>query len=439
MWKLFELAVNFFQVVVIIQTITKYLGAKYFNIKGKILSLLATTILFCELNYINRRMTFEGLAIIIPISITFIYAMIALKGSWKKKLYCSVLVMVFIIGVTALVLNIVGILCGSSYVNLVEEQSNARIISLIIIQVLIFYTTRIFLLKREEDIGELSWDMWFITIVIPLISIIILAFLLEISINTNMAFRDDGLKMAIFASLGVFLTNILIYLMYIKLKKDTTERIEYELLKQRYKIQERNIEDIKQLYSRLRKVKHDVKHHLNLIKMLIEDNKNSEALNYLKKYSDSEYSLKQDDIFCENMILNYIINLKSRIMEQKGINFYCDVCGNVQGVTDVDLNIVLGNLLDNAIEACESVYGKDKEVILSIYIRTSYLVIIVKNTYTGDLNNLYQKHTSKENCNEHGFGLLSVKDVVEKYNGKLDIEHSDEQVIIRTILEIETK
>src|SRR5699024_11215308 len=125
MWKLFELAVNFFQVVVIIQTITKYLGAKYFNIKGKILSLLATTILFCELNYINRRMTFEGLAIIIPISITFIYAMIALKGSWKKKLYCSVLVMVFIIGVTALVLNIVGILCGSSYVNLVEEQSNA--------------------------------------------------------------------------------------------------------------------------------------------------------------------------------------------------------------------------------------------------------------------------------------------------------------------------
>lgn len=436
MWKLFEISVNLFQVIIIIQTITKYLGAKYANWKGKLSSIIAVLILFVELNYVNTQTIFEGLAIVIPILITFIYAIVALQGSWKKKLYCSVLIMIFIIGVTSVTLNLIGILSGDSYLSLVEEQNGVRIISLIIIQVLIFYTTRIFIYKRDDDVGELPWDMWLITIIIPMISIVILTFVLEISINTTNAFRDSGLKMAIFASLGIFATNILIYLMYIKLKKDTSERIEYELLKQRYDIQEQNIKDIKLLYSHLQKVKHDVKHHINLLKILLENNKTSEALKYLSEYSELDFSANQDTIFCDNMIINYIINTKTKIMEKNSIKFYCDISENIGGISDLDLNIILGNLLDNAIEACNKEIVDEKEINLSIYKKASYLVIAVYNTFTGNLDNLYHMQTTKKNKEEHGFGLESVKDCLKKYNGTLNIESDNSRIVIKCLLEL---
>lgn len=436
MWKVFEISVNLFQVIIIIQTITKYLGTKYVNWKGKLSSIIAVLILFVELNYVNTQTIFEGLAIVIPILITFIYALVALQGSWKKKLYCSALIMIFIIGVTSVTLNLIGILSGDSYLTLVEKQNGVRIISLVIIQVLIFYTTRIFIYRKDDDVGELPWDMWLITIIIPMISIVILTFVLEISINTTNAFRDSGLKMAIFASLGIFLTNILIYLMYIKLKKDTSERIEYELLKQRYDIQEQNIKDIKLLYSHLQKVKHDVKHHINLLKILLKNNKTSEALKYLSEYSELDFSANQDTIFCDNMIINYIINTKTKIMEKNSIKFYCDICENIGGISDIDLNIILGNLLDNAIEACNKEIVDEKEINLSIYKKASYLVIAVYNTFTGNLENLYHMQTTKKNQEEHGFGLESVKDCLKKYNGTLNIESDNSRIVIKCLLEL---
>lgn len=414
MWDVFEISVNLFQVTIIIQTITNYLGSRYTDLKGKILGALAVAILFIELNYINEKVNFEGLAIIVPIFITFIYAVIALRGSWKKKLYCSVLIMIFIIGITTVVMNFMGILFDRTYVDLIEEKNNIRIISLVIIQVLIFYITRIFLHKRSEDVGELSWDMWIITIIIPIVSIMILAFVLEISINTIDEFRDSGIKMAILVSMGIFVTNISTYLMYIKLKKDTAEKIEYELLKQRYNIQERNIEDVKQLYSRLQKTKHDVKHHINLLIILLEKNRTEEALDYLIEYSKSIYSAKRDKIFCNNMIINYIINLKIQVMEEANIRFYCDICENIDGVSEVDLNIILGNLLDNAIEGCEKL-KEEREIALSIYRKACYLVVRVENTFLGNIDSLLKFQTTKKNNKEHGFGLLSVKDILEKY------------------------
>ena len=90
MWDCFEISVNLFQVIVIIQTITKYLGCKFGGLKSTACKIIFTIILFVELNYVNTKMFFEGIAIVIPIGIIFLYAVITLQGSWKKKLYCSV-------------------------------------------------------------------------------------------------------------------------------------------------------------------------------------------------------------------------------------------------------------------------------------------------------------------------------------------------------------
>lgn len=438
MWDYFEISVNLFQVIVIIQTITNYLGSKFTGLKSKVCKIIFIIILFIELNYVNMKVLFEGIAIVIPIVIVFVYAIIALQGTWKKKLYCSVLIMALIVGVTSIVLSLVGIIGGSTYINLIRERNAVRMISLLIIQVLIFYITRMYLYNKDADVGEVSWDIWLMNIIIPIISIVVLAFILEISINLTEHFKTKGIQMTVFASMGILLINILIYLMYMRLKRENAKRFEYELLKQRYDIQEKNIKDIKQLYSNLQKVKHDVKHHMNLLKILLEEKETDKALNYLLEYTDLEYAIQQDTIFCTNVIINYIINAKTQEMKKKNIQFYCDVCGDINGVSDVDLNIILGNILDNAIEACEKVTGR-KEIVLSIYRKASYLVIVVKNTYVGDLKALYNFKTTKKNQKEHGIGLQSVKEILENQGGKLNIENDEEQVIIKCIMEIDAE
>ena len=115
--------------------------------------------------------------------------------------------MAFIVAVTSIVLNIAGILGGYTYINLIKEQNEVRMISLLIIQVLIFYITRIYLYNKDVDVGEVSWDIWLMNIIIPIISIVVLAFILEISTNTTENFRNKGVQMAVFASMGIFLRS----------------------------------------------------------------------------------------------------------------------------------------------------------------------------------------------------------------------------------------
>ena len=87
MWRVIELAVNLFQSIIVIETITRYLQVRYEDFRRKIFPVIAVIVIFIELSYINHKMKFEGLAIVIPIIIMYVYALLTLKGDWKKKLY----------------------------------------------------------------------------------------------------------------------------------------------------------------------------------------------------------------------------------------------------------------------------------------------------------------------------------------------------------------
>ena len=93
-----------------------------------------------------------------------------------------------------------------------------------------------------------------------------------------------------------------------------------------------------------------------------------------------------------------------------------------------DLSIILGNLLDNAIEATEKL-EVEKDIFVSLMYRKEKLLIKVRNPYTGDLKkdragNYISEKKDREN---HGIGLKSVRKVVEKYEGVMEI-HTENQI-----------
>lgn len=436
LWTIFELAVNLFQVILVVQTITEALGAKYTGLKKQGIAWIFILLIFLETSFVNSILPFEGLAIVIPILMIFIYSMIALCGSWKKKLFTSLMLMVMIIGVTAIVMNVTGLIFGRSYIELVVEQNTLRFATLIIIQIIIFYITRIILLQNNKNDVSLSWEMLIVTLLLPCISILILSLSMELTIHLQPEFQEKAVRIATIVSIGIFTGDILTYCMYRKLKNDAAEKMEYEILRERYSMQEKNMNDLKLLYSNLQKTRHDIKHHINLLKELLERRETEDAIQYLKEYSESLYANNTNTIFSDSIIINYIINSKVAIMNQKGIRFYCDICDKIQGVSDVDINIILGNLLENAIEGCQHYDTDAKEIRLSIYKKAGYMIIDVENTYKGSLEDVKHLKTTKADKKNHGFGILSVKDVAEKYNGNLNIKEKDNKVESICILEM---
>ena len=123
-----------------------------------------------------------------------------------------------------------------------------------------------------------------------------------------------------------------------------------------------------------------------------------------------------------NTLIDTLINYKCAIALKYGIDVIADVLvpETISKVDCSDLSIILGNLIDNAIEAASECMDK-KKIDISIGIRRGELVINISNTYEKEPKIDKQGNfvTEKENCENHGFGIKSVKKAVEKYDGNI--------------------
>ena len=93
-------------------------------------------------------------------------------------------------------------------------------------------------------------------------------------------------------------------------------------------------------------------------------------------------------------------------------------------IIEDDMVIILGNILDNAIEACQKV--ENGRIHITGNYDRSVINIDITNSYNGEINKSDDVFvTSKDNKEEHGLGLLSVKSTIEKYNGVVEFNYDD--------------
>jgi len=130
-------------------------------------------------------------------------------------------------------------------------------------------------------------------------------------------------------------------------------------------------------------------------------------------------------------ILNYKIHEAKKQKIEVDLNLHIPEKLNIQ---PFDLVAVLGNLLDNAIEATSKL-EEDKKIKVSIELERNVLYVSVTNPFRGELlykdNKLKTTHKDEEN---HGLGLNSVQKSIEKYNGTINIRHTDKIFCVDVLL-----
>lgn len=196
------------------------------------------------------------------------------------------------------------------------------------------------------------------------------------------------------------------------------------LIKQQFDLQLNHMKNVDGIYLSIRKVIHDINNHITCLKNLADNNNITEIKEYLHKLSETVSSL-DFRIKTGNPICDAIINEKYNISQNEGIEFISDfILPKNTSLEPIDLCVILGNALDNSIEACRKVTNPStiKQISIKSFVRQMYLIIEISNTslerlkYTDD-----RIISTKPDKRNHGIGLSNINDVVKKYNGVLDI------------------
>lgn len=175
----------------------------------------------------------------------------------------------------------------------------------------------------------------------------------------------------------------------------------------------------------IRGIKHDVRHFIGVIRRLSEEGRYDELKQFL-----SEYTEKTDTeplpIFCENVVANSILGYYYLKAKESHIPFHCACSIETRlPISDSDLCIILGNALENAIEACGKL-GNASIRLISVEARTmnNQLLIKIENSYNGCLNMQDGSYLSTKSGKFHGIGMQNMKKVVETYGGFIKTEHN---------------
>ncbi len=194
-------------------------------------------------------------------------------------------------------------------------------------------------------------------------------------------------------------------------------------------------ENMKEILRTIKSQRHDLNNHLGTLYGLIYMKKYDRAKEYITKINNEIKSLDMI-IDTNNPVITSLLSMKKDKAFKIGINMNIEVqIPEVLDFDSIDLSIILGNLLDNAIEACEKI-GASVETYIDIYISLKedvlYIEIINCKAIDKKLSrkDMLNRFTSKEDFKNHGFGLGNVEFVVNKYNGNIDIRDTGEKFIV---------
>ena len=181
---------------------------------------------------------------------------------------------------------------------------------------------------------------------------------------------------------------------------------------------------------------HDIKNHLQSIKLLNEKHDSDKINAYIQQLMESS-DLRETTNICDNEMLNAILCRYQRQCNDKHIHFHTDIrSGTVQYIYQHDLTSLFCNLLENAMESAENIPDSFIELTVQKKENSPFVVIILINSCqnTPVYNQEGVPVSHKSDNGRHGFGIKSIKKVVKQYHGNLQMYYDNDSGTFHTII-----
>lgn len=276
--------------------------------------------------------------------------------------------------------------------------------------------------NREEFSGQ-----WVFLLLIVLMSICVAYVLL----NDNEISRVTALTVIIV----MIAVNLILYYFYTSMLDRYIFMQDNVLLREQIAIYESELRANMEQDRNVQALRHDMKHHIREIYSLADKNTDTDIIRYLDEMSDSMDNIEKV-ASTGNSVFDGILNYYAQKIKQEMNNVNFSVTLKIPTdleISSFDMNVILGNLLDNAMENVSGGAGQELQIEAVLEYIEGLLRIEVVNTFAGNVNKDGERFISHKGQG-HGFGLFNVKKITEKYSGYMMIEHESNRFKVVVLL-----
>ena len=234
-----------------------------------------------------------------------------------------------------------------------------------------------------------------------------------------------------------FLAAITVMYSYQRMKQSQEDALQNALVSKQVEELSGHVHTIEALYSDIRGIRHDINNHIMVLGNLLDKGETEEAAKYLNDWQNG-FPMPEINAKTGNPVTDIVISEKMREAEEAGIsftqNFHYPSSGKVESI---DIGVILNNALSNAISAASESDNPSVEV--KAWMNNNAYLIQVKNSFAGKLMLNPQTElpeTSKDDKERHGYGLMNMKRITEKYYGTIQLEQREDMVIFTALMMI---
>lgn len=185
-----------------------------------------------------------------------------------------------------------------------------------------------------------------------------------------------------------------------------------------------------------RRMRHDLRHHIHMVNYYLEEKNYDKLQEYVNAYRESIPDMERIR-FCDNrMVNNIIFYFASQAMEQK-IDFQAQlVVAEQLSVTDHEISVLLGNLLENALDACMEQKETERRIIVKGKGDAHSLIFTIDNTCENEIKKNKKGELLTTKSHGNGIGVNSAKKIVERYNGFFSADKKGEMFCVSFMLSL---
>ena len=361
---------------------------------------------FSQMEYIHFNMY-----LFLNLLVSFIYLYLYKKEAIFDTLYWITLVQwasfsAMIISSSFIYEIVYPVLNSSNIINLNETFDVIAMITILIVK----YVSLFLVTTNSPELKYLRGFPLIFSILVNIFSISIL----------NYQYEDANLVIPMIVSIIVLFVNISYFLIIRLLTKNISDLITMELDYKNIKLKMKYYEEVELINQEVKRYKHDLANHLNVLHYLIEVNKVEEARTYIEQMGIDLKNINKGFYYIEtgSEALDFILNSKLLVAREKGIEVNTNI-GPISGlfISNINLCTLLANLLDNSIEACEQYQTEGSFIDIKIALIKKNLVINIKNSSNPVKVDEEGNYITNKKSGDHGLGLLQINRIIDQYNG----------------------
>lgn len=278
-------------------------------------------------------------------------------------------------------------------------------------------------------------SFWRIAWLMPAVITFCNIYMIPIDYNNIRVGRVFQIAMVIEGVLFLFfmLFQSLLYIIAVT----TSRKIEADSTALMYQLQADQYEKMQAYLDETRRIRHDFKHTIAVLNELSQTGQYEKLQEYISNYSSEISNVQAPATYCENPVVNATIHYYMDIARSYDIRTKLQVVIPKEiAISDIDLCLIFGNLLDNAITACRKAKAGSRFIRLSADLDTpGFLYVTMVNSFSGEVYKRNGKYISTKE-KKSGIGLTSIQATTEKYQGSSNFYTENHEFISNIMLKL---